>query len=157
MVRLISVISCLLLGSCQFSESRFASHDIARGELIGTWIATEYAIKSLRDVGVKQHLKRADHVIVLRSDGSCLAKTFFKPEYAADGRNLDYRSIDGSTCSWRLGRQSGHQTLNLRAEEASGPYYYFAYEAGELVIWQFITDPDHWRYIEFSKAQPNSP
>ena len=29
---------------------------------------------------------------------------------------------------------------------------YFAEEDGHLLLWQFATDPDAWRYMEFEKT-----
>jgi hypothetical protein len=34
---------------------------------------------------------------------------------------------------------------------ARAPYFFFADENGRLVIWQYATDPDGWRYLEFEK------
>jgi hypothetical protein len=51
---------------CQHSENRYATRAVTQGELIGSWVATEYAVKSLKDVGVTDHLDRTHHVLVLR-------------------------------------------------------------------------------------------
>ena len=117
---------------------------------MGTWRATEFAIKSLRDIGVREHLTSRDHTLVLRVDGSCSLRTIMNmPVFEA----ADYRTYE-TGCRWRLG-DVGHQILQfeLNPAPALGPlYYYFAEEDGRLLLWQYATDPDAWRYMEFEKT-----
>ena len=138
------------LGACQYSEDRYARRTISPDELIGTWRATEYAIKSLRDVGHKDHLERGDHEFTLRSDGTCGIKTVFNISL---GWNSDpeYHEYD-TGCRWRL-NNARHQSLNfdLTPSPKSGSYFYFAEEEGRLIIWQYAADPDAWRYLEFER------
>jgi hypothetical protein len=118
-------------------------------ELIGSWQATEFAIKSLRDVGVRDHLSVQDHTLVLKADGSCSIRTIVN---MPDQGRVDYRTyLTG--CRWRL-QNIGHQTLELDLTPAAAtgsPYYYFAEEDGRLLLWQYATDPDVWRYMEYEK------
>jgi len=46
--------------SCQFSENRYLTRMVKPEELIGSWQATEFAIESLRDLGVRDHLSVQD-------------------------------------------------------------------------------------------------
>ena len=67
----------------------------------------------------------------------------------------DYRVYD-SGCRWRLG-QVGHQALQFDltpVPPAGTPYYYFDEQDGRLLLWQYATDPDAWRYMEFEKSGP---
>jgi hypothetical protein len=138
-----------ILAGCQFSENRYLTRAVRADELVGRWRATESALKSLRDVGVRDHLTNEEHTIVLRPDGSCSLRTVMNmPVVGA----ADYRTYD-SGCRWRLG-DVGHQALRFDLKPAPSvgpPYYYFAEEGGRLLLWQYATDPDAWQYMEFEK------
>src|SRR6185436_3623859 len=95
-----------LLAGCQFSESRYLARSATSDELVGTWQATESAIKSLRDVGVQEHLSVREHTLVLRRDGSCSVRTNMNvPVVGTSAEN--YRTYE-TGCRWRLG-DLGHQ------------------------------------------------
>jgi len=138
-----------LLASCQFSEDRYLTRLVKPDELIGSWQATEFAIKSLLDVGVRDHLSVQDHTLVFKADGSCSIRAIVN---MPDQGRVEYQTyLTG--CRWRLGN-IGHQTLelDLTPPPASGsPYFYFAEEDGRLLLWFYATDPDAWRYLEFEK------
>jgi hypothetical protein len=144
------VLFVMILAGCQFSENRYLDRAVKADELVGSWRATEFAIKSLRDVGVNDHLTVQEHTMVLRADGSCAIRTVMNlPVFEA----ADYRTYD-TGCRWRLGNV-GHQALHfdlLPAPPAGSPYYYFDEEDGRLLLWQYATDPDAWRYMEFEKT-----
>jgi hypothetical protein len=151
-----SILFVVILAGCQFSENRYLARAVKPDELVGSWRATEFAIKSLRDVGVREHLTVQEHTVVLRADGSCTIRTIMNmPVLDA----ADYRTYDAG-CRWRLG-DVGHQALqfDLQPAPSSGsPYYYFAEEDGRLLLWQYATDPDAWRYMEFEKSKaPDEP
>ena len=65
---------------------------------------------------------------------------------------LDYHAYK-SGCRWKVG-DVGHQALEfeLTPMPAVTPYYYFAEEEGKLLLWQYATDPDAWRYMEFERV-----
>ena len=142
----------VVLAGCQFAENRYLARAVRSEELVGTWQATEFAIKSLRSVGVRDHLSRREHTLVLNADGSCSIRTILNmPGLEAP----DYRTYD-SGCRWRLGN-IGHQTLtfDLNPEPSRGaPYYFFDEEDGRLLLWQYATDPDAWLYMEFERIGP---
>lgn len=144
------VILLPILAGCQFSENRYLTRAVTADELVGTWRATEFAIKSLRDVGVRDHLTNDEHTIVLRADGSCSLRTVMNlPVFGAP----EYRTYDNG-CRWRLGNLR-HQALQFNVTPAPSvgpPHFYFAEEGGRLLLWQYATDPDAWRYMEFEKT-----
>ena len=136
---------------CQFSENRYLTRTVRSEELVGSWQATEFAIKSLRDVGVSDHLAVHEHTLVLKADGSCSIRTIMNVPPIFEP--ADYRTY-ATGCRWRLARLE-HQALqfDLTPLPPSGaPYYYFDEEDGRLILWQYATDPDAWRYMEFVKT-----
>ena len=140
----------VLIAGCQHSENRYARRAIKPEGLVGTWGATEFAMKSLRDNGVREHLNREEHELILRTDGTCSIRTIMNmPVFGS----VDYRVYE-SGCQWELG-DIGHQALKLEltpVPDYGAPYYYFAEEGGKLIIWQYATDPDAWQYMEFEKG-----
>ena len=140
----------MILTGCAFSENRYLARAVTSEELVGSWRATEFAIRSLRDAGVRDHLAVQAHTLVLRADGSCSLQTIMNiPILEA----AEYRTYDIG-CRWRLG-DIGHQALQfeLTPGPAVGtPYYYFAEEDSRLLLWQYATDPDARRYMEFEKT-----
>ena len=142
-----------ILAGCQFSENRYLTRPVKPGELVGTWRATEFAIKSLRDVGVREHLTVQEHTLVLRPDGSCSIQTVMNmPGFLSEA--ADYRTYE-TGCRWRLGGEVATRALHFELDPgavARPPYYYFDEEDGRLLLWQFATDPDAWRYMEFEKT-----
>jgi hypothetical protein len=146
------LVIAVLPAGCQFSENRYLARTVTSEELVGTWQATEFAVKSLRDIGVREHLTVQEHALVLRVDGSCSVRTIMNlpvmPPEAAD-----YRTYE-SGCRWRLG-DVGHQALQLELTPKpplGPPHFYFDEEKGHLLLWQYATDPDAWRYMEFEKS-----
>lgn len=140
-----------MLAACQFSENRYLAREVRSTEVVGNWRATELAIKSLRDVGVRDHLTVREHTIELRADGSCALRTIMNMPPLEDA---DYRTYD-TGCKWSLGGEVGRQVLqfDLKPAPSVGPlYYYFAEEDGRLLLWQYAADPDAWRYMEFEKG-----
>jgi hypothetical protein len=136
--------------SCQHSEDRYLRRRVEPGEVVGDWQATEFAIKSLREVGVVEHLDRRDHALRLEADGTCAIRTIMNiPVMEA----AEYRRYD-SGCRWRL--SSGErQTLDFELTPRPGvgpPHFYFDEDGDRLVLWQFATDPDARRYMEFIKT-----
>ena len=110
-------------------------------------------MKSLREVGVREHLTVQEHTLVVRPDGSCSIKTVMNmPGFLSEA--ADYRAYE-TGCRWRLGGEPGRQTLQFDLTPApshGSPYYYFDEENGRLLLWQFATDPDAWKYMEFEKT-----
>jgi hypothetical protein len=147
MVRPIAL--ALALVACQHSEDRHVRREVEAKELLGRWTITPFGLRSLADVGVQSHLATSDHWLVIRADQTCRIQTMF----GLPGPRAIYRSYE-SGCRWRLGND-GHQSLQLDLSPApptGSPYFYFADEHGRLIIWQYATDPDAWKYVEFERA-----
>jgi hypothetical protein len=142
----------VLASGCQFSANRYADRVIKPAELVGTWRATELAMKDLRDLGVHEHLNTDGHELILRADGTCSVRTIMNmPVFSNE--NVDYRAYE-SGCRWKVG-DVGHQALKFELTPmpvVGPPYYYFAEEGGKLLLWQNATDPDAWRYMEFERS-----
>jgi hypothetical protein len=139
-----------LLAGCQFSENRYLDRSVQAEELVGAWRATELSIEAMKDVGLHDHLAVHDHTFVLRPDGSCALRTVMN---SSSGDAMKYAIYD-TGCRWKLGN-IGHQALQFDLTPApvgGAPYYYFDEDDGRLVLWQYFTDPDAWRYVEFEKA-----
>ena len=152
------VVVLVISAACQFSEDRYLRRTVTAEELVGNWRATELAIKSLRDIGVRNHLAVGEHTLVLNADGSCSIQTIMNipaPPFTgvSPADAPDYRTYSAG-CRWELG-DVGHQALTFELDPAprtGSPHYYFAEEAGRLLLWQHATDPDAWRYMEFQKV-----
>jgi len=149
------VTLALIVTSCQWSENRFAKRPISANELIGTWVGTDYSMKSLHEVGVRDHLNRQEHVLVLRADGTCAIRTTFgvppRPYNPAVYRSYDH------DCFWRLEpwetAYRHRQTLRLTLPDPDRhAEFNLADENGRLFIWQYATDPDAWLYLELQKT-----
>ena len=141
-----------VLSGCQFSENRYLTRPVKPGEAVGTWRATEYAIKSLREVGVREHLTVQEHKLVLRPDGVLLDPDRHEHTGFFGGRRLP--DVPDTGCRWRLG-EGGHPRVDFEltpAPSLGNPYFYFAEEDGRLLLWQYATDPDAWLYMEFEKT-----
>ena len=98
-MRLALVPFLAILAGCQFSENRYLTRPVKSSELVGSWRATEFAIKSLRDVGVREHLTVQEHTLVLESDGSCSVKTVMNMLEAADYRTSPRPVVDGGSAA----------------------------------------------------------
>ena len=52
-------------------------------------------------------------------------------------------------------REVGHQALQFDLTPTPGagtPYYFLAEADGRLLLCQYATEPDPWRYMEFEKS-----
>lgn len=139
----------VILAACQFSGNRHLTRKVRSAELIGNWQATEFGIKSLRQMGVRDHLAVRDHSMTLRADGSCELRTIMNMPLL---ENAEYRTYDAG-CRWRI-VEIGHQALEFELKPAppvGTPYYYFTEEDGRLLLRQYATDPDRWLYMEFER------
>lgn len=124
---------------------------MAPRELVGAWEATPFAMKSLKETGHSKHLNVSDHFLHVRPDSSCRIKSvlniaLFKPDE-------DPHYVDGE-CTWSI-KNDGHEYLDIKmkSEDSYRGKYYFDQEDGRLVLWQYATDPDSWKYMEFKKRK----
>jgi hypothetical protein len=109
-------------------------------------------MESLRYTGYKTHLTADEHKLVLNPDGRCQAETFLEPAHPSAGGNGTWLTAS-VPCRWQLGTDGRHQTLALTFSMASTEdrrlAFYFDEEAGSLILWQYASDPDAWKYMEF--------
>lgn len=146
-------VALLVLGvtlACQRSENRYATRKVTPMEVHGTWTMTPTGIEGLRYAGHTKHLNEADHVLVIRPDGSCSLRGFVDA-LKTSGADEGFVATD---CQWSLG-EIGHQALMIRIQgqraDTLGPYFHFDEENGKLLLWQYAGDPDAWKYVEFAK------
>jgi len=142
-----------LLGACQYSEDRHIVRAVDSSEIVGRWEATRFAMESLQSIGFNSHLNPSEHFIVVSENGSCQLETFAN---LSDFPSIDYTWVSAEySCSWSLGGDGKHQSIKFEVGLPDGgrvdQYYYFDEESEGLVLWQYVTDPDSWKYMEFSK------
>ena len=75
----------------------------------------------------------------------------------SENRYLTPVTADELVGTWRATEfgNVGHQALQFDVTPAPSvgpPHFYFAEEGGRLLLWQYVTDPDAWRYMEFEKT-----
>src|SRR5258707_87359 len=138
-----ALIVLIVLSRCGHAEDRTMKRQVRREELIGTWRLDERGLVGLRDAGYKTHLTKADHTLDLQADGGCPIRTFRHPQ------SLDPapQYID-SPCRWRVTSVSS-QRIELNVPGGSAETFQVAEEDGHLLLWQYLDDPDQWRYVEF--------
>lgn len=150
----VAIVATLLSAAiaCQRSENRYLKRSVKSGEVVGRWIVTPTGIEGLRYAGHTNHLNPSDHVMLIRTDGSCFFRGFLDV-IKTPSKN---ESLTSSECTWQIGAV-GHQALIVRVREERpatlGPYFYFAERDGKLLLWQYAADPDAWKYVEFSKFE----
>jgi hypothetical protein len=135
-MRRISLVVLSLLSACQFAENRYIKRRVSESEVVGVWRGTETYMQWLRESGAGVHPTPEDHIIELHPDHKCSMKT---------QSNL----VD---CRWSLATDGRHQTLNLESLRGTTRFY-FDEERGKLLLWDYATDPDAWRYIEFERVR----
>src|SRR2546425_8490898 len=101
-----------MLASCQYSENRYAHDVITHAQLSGQWQATDFSLSCVAKLPNEGHLTKSENQLVLRPDGSCLAKGYLNP--IADppprmGSTNKYEIFDAS-CTWTI-RNGKHQEL----------------------------------------------
>ena len=114
-------------------------------------------MESLKYVGYRTHLNAAEHKLTLNADGSCQAETVLDPSDPSPTGSGTWVS-PSIPCRWQLA-DGKHQTLDvLLSLDQNTPRhlthltFYFDQERGTLVLWQYVTDPDAWKYMEFKKS-----
>jgi hypothetical protein len=121
---------------------------VAATELVGIWRIDAASQKDLRDSGYKVTAER-QYSVQLSSSGECHFATFLIA-FDANGRAIEPLDVG---CHWTLG-DLGHQALLIDLAEPVGvhAHYYFGETAnGQLTFWQYVGDPDEWRYIQYVK------
>ncbi len=143
------LIIVLAIAACQRAEDRYLKRHVGVKELTGSWETTPFAMKCLRETGHSKHLNVLDHSLEIQPDGTCHIKSVLN--IALLNSNEDPHYVDGD-CTWSI-KNDGHEYLDIEMK-SGGSYhgkYYFDQEQGKLVLWQYATDPDSWKYMEFKK------
>ena len=147
----LAVAGALVLSSCQHSENRYLEREVVAGELVGTWSMNPASVKDLRDVGYTAAIDPSRELIVIRADGSCLFDTL-PPSIASAGGGKPSPKASAE-CRWKLDKPP-RQRLMLDVSgipPAKYDYYFDQTKDARLVLWQYIDDPDAWRYVEYLK------
>jgi hypothetical protein len=142
----------LATAGCQLSEDRFLEREVASEELVGTWVLRPESVQDLDSIGVQIGDDRSSHWLELASDGGCELRTFLPADVELTGAPP---AVTSSRCRWELTQGGAHQQLSIELLDAPGKtirYSFTETNGGELVIWQYIGDPDAWRYLEYSKT-----
>jgi hypothetical protein len=86
------VLSGILISSCHWSDNRHMKRSVSKEELVGTWMATPFSMKCLKETGHKEYLKIEDHRLVLYEDGACKFKSMQNVNLASDS-GIGYRYV----------------------------------------------------------------
>lgn len=142
----------IALGGCQHSENRYLDREVSAAEMPGTWQMTPATVKDLQNsiIGYPLPVNPSEHQIILRGDGTCTFRTV-PTQGISEGQAVP--RIDAE-CRWKLGTM-GHQTLHIDILAPDGDksvYYHFDQsKEGKLQLWQYLGDPDLWKYLEYEK------
>lgn len=145
-------LSLLATGGCQWSEDRFLEREVAPEELVGTWVLRPESVQDLDSIGVQLGEDRFSHRLAIDSGGGCELRTFLPADVELTGPPP---AVTSSRCRWRLARGAAHQHLWIELLDTAKKHIHYNFteaNGGEIVIWQYIGDPDAWRYLEYSKV-----
>lgn len=145
--------SLLMAAGCQWAEDRFLDRQVAPEELAGSWILRAESVRDLDSIGVELGEERFSHRLDLYSDGGCKLRTFLPADVELTGLSPD---VTSSRCRWEVTQGDARQQLWLDLLDAPDQHAHYNFRetnGGELVIWQYIGDPDAWRYLEYSKEE----
>lgn len=154
-VRIASALVAVILlatAGCQWSEDRFLEREVAPEELVGTWVLRPESVQDLESIGVQIGDDRSSHWLELASDGGCELQTFLPADVELMGPPP---AVTSSRCRWELTQGGARQQLWLELLDSPRKHVHYHFtetSGGELVIWQYIGDPDAWRYLEYSKT-----
>jgi hypothetical protein len=141
-----AMIVLVALVGCQRAEYRTMKRQVNREELVGNWRLDEKGVVGLRDAGYKTHLSKADHTLELRPDGGCRIRTFRHPQ------SLDPAPLYvDSPCHWRMTTVVA-QRVEVALPSGVPETFQVAEEDGHLLLWQYLEDPDPWKYVEFVRV-----
>jgi hypothetical protein len=145
-------VTFLATAGCQRSEDRFLEREVAPEELVGTWVLRPESVQDLESIGVQIGDGMSSHWLELASDGGCRIQTFLPADIELTGPPP---TVTSSRCRWELTPSGARQQLWLKllnSPRKHAHYHFTETNGGELVIWQYIGDPDAWRYLEYSKS-----
>lgn len=147
---LVLLFAIFSLTNCQWSEDRALGRHLTSDEVTGLWILNFQSVRDLESIGLELEEDRTFHQILLEPDGTCEFHTFLAMDVAFGRRPPE---VTASRCRWRL-RNGDRQDLSLELVDLAGKvarYHFTETTEGELIIWQYIADPDHWKYAEYER------
>lgn len=164
------IYGCGILSLVFDLPERYIDREVKTGEMIGTWSITSDSeaevnqfVQKYPEWGISAPWKS----ITLNGDGSCnvkleiswLSGTSVSP---TDAYSKSVISNDIISCAWGLAKNenlSGKMSPVIKlALEYPGNYgarysLYIVEENGELILWNFIGDPDDFRTQDFVKSR----
>jgi hypothetical protein len=151
--RIIASVLALPLWGCWMGQIPYDSPRSvpAVGPAIaGTWRATAASLSDYEAEGLPRYATADAHELVLRSDGTCSARTLFGT------RRLGHPVDPTMACEWQVTGPPDVPFLEVQVRAAHGAVYeqmYFIGQDGDsLVLWSHLTDPDAERYAELSRT-----
>ena len=140
------VVLSVMLTSCQWSENRRLDRAVDTDEILGAWTLSSEGVADLRSSGIELKEPPARHTIQFKGDGSCEFNTLLPSAIRAERA----ANLVSSPCHWELtAGRNPLLTIELLNTEERVTYRFV--EARGLRIWQYIGDPDAWKYLEYSK------
>lgn len=127
-------------------------------EIAGRWIIDPASLERMRTLETQYNLSKlnpGDHVMIFRSDGTCSFKS-----YSAFQSDAHYLSSEGV---WKLkmedtvggsGILRAAVVVELRPQNSTYIFtqFWIVREKNELILWNYIGDPDYQRYADFRKV-----
>jgi len=139
--------------NCQWSEDRFLERRVTSEELVGTWVLRPESVRDLDSVGVELGQDRSSYRIEIDCDGRCDLRTILPGDIEPAEPPP---AVASTRCRWKLTQGGSHQQISINlldTPESTIRLSFTEADGGELVIWQYIGDPDAWRYLEYSKEK----
>jgi hypothetical protein len=105
------------------------------------------SVKDLRDVGYTLPIDPSNQRIVFQPGGNCTFATI-TPTAIREGSAAAVAELP---CRWRIGKVN-HQAvvIDVDTDPPSHTHYFFdETEDHRLQLWQYVDDPDAWRYVEY--------
>lgn len=123
--------------------------EVTSAEVIGAWKLRDESLSLALQDGYKP-APGAIHQLDVRADGSCRYRSI-RSSYPPS-----FEEFEGS---WRIKPAFGEKQiyeLSISIAKKGGSMFsvYFTEEKGQLVIWEYLGDPDSGTYLKFDK-QPN--
>jgi len=139
----------LLLSSCGGPDIRI-KRKVAEREIVGTWHLDPKSSALVLDHDGDDYLMDASkpHVIVFDEDGTCRYSSVMQ---------MPTRYVD-SIGDWSIVPTSNDprgSKVDIRLKTDGGGTHMFSLdikeESGELILWEFWSDPDLWNFLEYKR------
>lgn len=142
------LLACGLLVSCgsYFPPNRHVAREIAPDEVVGRWVMADESVALFRKYGFEREGDEPS-TITFNDDGTLRFDSVWEGVF-------EIQRIEGPG-KWTPGYADGRNTLDIEvtAEDARyGFYLNFAEEDGQLILWQYLGDPDLWKFVEYARV-----